>query len=159
MTNGNGWRHRAERIVLSIGSGERPYAYSLQTGFFQNLSKGVWLPAFSGLENQTVRTLLETPDGTVFVGCDNGIFKSADYGKTWKHVFEEGIVLNMVASDGVLLAGGQRGILRSTDGGEHWDWVLSEGGVGISDLPPLIPRKKIIQRQLLVHQSEAVFVF
>lgn len=108
MTNGNGWRHRAERIVLSIGSGERPYAYSLQTGFFQNLSKGVWLPAFSGLENQTVRTLLETPDGTVFVGCDNGIFKSADYEKTWKHVFEEGIVLNMVASDGVLLAGGQR---------------------------------------------------
>ena len=109
-----------------------PYAYSSRDGFFQNISKGIWISVFPDMKGQSVRTILETPDGTVFVGRDNGIFKSADHGKTWKHVFEDGIVLNMVASGGVLLGGGQQGILRSTDGGEHWDWVLTEGGVGIS---------------------------
>ncbi|MBC7776019.1 MAG: hypothetical protein H7246_11340 [Phycisphaerae bacterium] len=101
------------------------FACSYERGLFQNIpSTEVWKAM--NLKDKKVRTVLETPDGNVFVGTDNGIFKSADGGQTWKQVFEEGIVLNIVASGGVLIGGGVRGVLRSTDGGEHWDWALDE---------------------------------
>jgi len=107
------------------------YALSAWNGLYQEILPGIWAPAHTALKDKSVRTILETPDGAVFVGCDGGIFKSADNGITWKHVFQEGMVLNMVESGGVLVAGGSKGLLRSSDGGEHWNWVLTEGGVGI----------------------------
>ena len=79
-----------------------------------------------------MRTVFETSDGTVFLGCDSGLFKSTDKGQSWKQVQDEGWVMNMVESDGVLIATGQRGIMRSTNNGEHWEWVIKEGGVGIA---------------------------
>lgn len=104
---------------------------STEGDFFQKLNaSGLWLPI--QMPNSMVRTVLETQAGTLFVGCDNGIFKSSDKGNSWKHVFEDGIALNMVESNGIIIAGAQQGILRSTNGGESWDWVLREGGVGIS---------------------------
>jgi photosystem II stability/assembly factor-like uncharacterized protein len=109
------------------------FAFSRSGHFFKKLSgTGVWTPVFTNFQGQAVRTVFETLDGTVFIGCDRGIFKSADQGKTWKHVFENGWVIKMVESDGVLICTNEQGILRSTDGGEHWDVVLSEGGVGIA---------------------------
>ena len=107
------------------------YALSARNGFFQNIMKDMWAPVFSDLKGQSFRTTFETSDGTVFVGCDNGIFKSVDQGKTWKHVYDNGWVITMVESGGVLICTNEQGILRSTDGGEHWDVVVSEGGVGI----------------------------
>ncbi len=108
-----------------------PFAHSLRAGLFQNISKGLWVSVFSNLDNQMFRTIFETSDKTLFFGCDNGIFKSVDQGKTWKHVYEHGWMIKMVESGGVLLCTNQQGILRSSDGGEHWDLVVSEGGVGI----------------------------
>ncbi len=107
------------------------YALSAQKGFFQNIMKDIWTPAFPELKGQSFRTTFETQGGTVFVGCDNGLFKSTDQGKTWKHVLNNGWVIKMVESNGVLLCTNEQGILRSTDGGEHWDLMISEGGVGI----------------------------
>lgn len=108
------------------------YACGYGKGIFQK-SPGTdsWLPVYNALKDKTVRSILDTPDGSVFVGCDKGIFKSTDGGQTWKQVFDAGIVLNVIASGNTLIACGIQGILRSTDGGEHWDWVLSEGGMGI----------------------------
>ncbi|MBI5915315.1 MAG: exo-alpha-sialidase [Bacteroidetes bacterium] len=109
------------------------FAYNNGGHFFQKLKgTGVWLPMFTNFPGYSVRTVFETKSGTVFIGCDSGIFKSSDGGKTWKHVFEDGWVIHMVESGGVLICTNQGGILRSTDGGEHWDVVLSEGGVGIA---------------------------
>ncbi|MCC7025656.1 MAG: exo-alpha-sialidase [Saprospiraceae bacterium] len=107
------------------------FGKSTEGDFFQKINgSNLWLPI--KMPNSLVRTILETKSGTLIVGCDNGIFKSTDKGTTWKHVFEDGIALNMVESNGIIIAGGQQGILRSTNGGEQWDWVLREGGVGIS---------------------------
>jgi photosystem II stability/assembly factor-like uncharacterized protein len=110
------------------------YAYSNQNGFFQSISKGIWTPVFADLKIQArpFRTIMETLNGTLFIGTDNGIYKSADQGKTWKHVYEDGWMIHMVESEGVLLCTNQGGILRSTDQGEHWETVISEGGVGIA---------------------------
>ncbi len=100
---------------------------------------GVWMPIFTNFKPKYVSTVFTAKDGSIFIGChvrwdrgQNGIFKSADQGKTWKHVMQHGVTWQIVESDGVLLSTNQGGILRSTDGGEHWDIVLSEGGVGIA---------------------------
>ncbi len=108
-------------------------AFSRNGRFFQKLNgTGIWVPIFTDFENQTVRNVFTAKAGSVFIGCDNGLFKSSDQGRTWKHVTQNGWVIDMVESDGVLLCTNQNGILRSIDGGEHWDVVLSEGGVGIA---------------------------
>lgn len=105
-----------------------PYASSYRTGFFQEMpGTGMWKPMHNALEDKTVRTVLETSNGNIFVGCESGIFKSTDGGSTWKHVFEDG-VNSFAASGDVLICGAYGGMLRSTDGGEHWDWVLTGAG-------------------------------
>jgi len=101
------------------------YACSYGGGLSQNVAgTGVWKNFQNELEEKMLRTVLETADGSILVGCDHGIYKSTDSGKTWKQVFSGGIVLDLVASGDVLIGGGVQGVLRSTDGGEHWDWVL-----------------------------------
>jgi len=104
------------------------YVSNYGSGFFQEIipGSGMWKPVYANLEDKTVHTLLETTDGAVFVGCDSGIFKSADGGKTWKQVFDGGMILNIVAEGDVLISGGSQGVLRSNNGGETWDYVLNE---------------------------------
>jgi photosystem II stability/assembly factor-like uncharacterized protein len=92
----------------------------------------VWSPMYTNFQVKDIRTVFTTAGGTVFIGSNNGLFKSTNSGKTWKQVHTGGWVMKLVESTGVLLATSQRGILRSTDDGENWDWVISEGGVGIA---------------------------
>lgn len=114
--------------ITNIALGRNgPYFSSYGNGIFQEMpGTGIWIPMHNNLKDKTIRTVLETPDGTLFVGSDTGIFKSADGGKTWKQVYNGGMVLNIVASGNILIGGGSRGVLRSTDGGEHWESVLNE---------------------------------
>jgi len=108
-------------------------AFNYEGQIYQNIpSTGTWLPVYTNFKKQLVRTIFETSDGTVFLGCDNGLFKSTDSGQNWKQVQDEGWVMKLVESEGVLIGTGQKGIMRSTDNGESWDWVISEGGVGIA---------------------------
>ena len=90
----------------------------------------VWSPVYTNFKG-TVRTVFETAGGTVFIGSENGLFKSTNSGKTWKHVHVGGWVIKLVESNGVLMATSMSGIIRSTDDGETWALVISEGGVGI----------------------------
>ncbi|MDZ4681240.1 MAG: hypothetical protein SH848_19920 [Saprospiraceae bacterium] len=117
-----------ERITEIFPGRAGPYVCSYEKEFLQEVipGTGMWKPVYTTLKDKSVRTVLETPDGAIFVGCDNGIFKSTNHGRTWKQVFDKGLVLNIVAADGVLISGGSEGVLRSTDGGEHWESVLDE---------------------------------
>jgi photosystem II stability/assembly factor-like uncharacterized protein len=103
------------------------YAISYGSGIFQDvLGAGLWKNVTESLENKNLLTALETPEGLLFAGADNGIYKSADGGQSWKQVYDGGLVLDIVASEGELIAGGMQGVLRSTDGGERWECVLDE---------------------------------
>lgn len=93
---------------------------------------GNWLPMYTNLEKNGMRTVFETSDGVVFVGRDDGFYKSVDKGLNWNHVQNGGLVMGVVESEGVLIGTSPRGIMRSTDNGEHWESVISEGGVGIA---------------------------
>jgi photosystem II stability/assembly factor-like uncharacterized protein len=107
-------------------------AYNYQ-GQIQRKSSGTWFPISTYFkQSQPVRTVFETSAGAVFVGCDYGLYKSTDKGRSWRNVLDAGyvVVTDLVESEGVLIGAGRRGILRSKDNGEHWEWVVSEGGLG-----------------------------
>ncbi len=111
-------------------------AYNYEGDIYQKMAAtGIWLPVYKNFQKQSVRTVFETSGGTVFLGCENGLFKSDNKGQSWKQVLHQGWVMEIVESAGVLVGTGQNGIMRSTDNGEHWEWVISEGGVGIAIEP------------------------
>jgi photosystem II stability/assembly factor-like uncharacterized protein len=96
-----------------------------------------WKPIFPNFGEKNVRLIFESSEGTVLIGCDHGLFKTSDDGKTWKLVHDEGWVIKIAESaNGVLIATGEKGIMRSSDGGDNWNWVIQEGGVGI-DVEPI----------------------
>lgn len=108
------------------------FAYNYYSPILQKLNgKNVWLPIFTDLQEKKVRTVLETAGGILFIGTDEGLFRSTNNGKTWKHVYAWGLLGKLAESDGVMVATSLRGIIRSTDEGENWNLVISEGGVGI----------------------------
>lgn len=94
----------------------------------------IWLPVYTSFKG-AVRTVFEAAGGSVFIGSENGLFKSVNGGKTWKQVHAGGWVLKLAEQNGVLIATSMSGIIRSADDGEHWTVVISEGGVGIDVAP------------------------
>lgn len=107
-------------------------AYNYDGQFLQKLNgTNEWKPVYTNFQEKEIRTVFETTGGTVFIGCNNGLFRSTNNGKTWKQVQRGGWAMKLVESNGVLVATSQSGIIRSTDAGENWELVISEGGVGI----------------------------
>ena len=89
----------------------------------------VWSPMFENFQETRIRSVFETAGGTIFISTDGGLYKTANNGKTWKHVHTEGMDGNLAESDGVLLAISMRRIIRSTDNGENWALAISEDSV------------------------------
>jgi photosystem II stability/assembly factor-like uncharacterized protein len=89
----------------------------------------VWSPIFQVFQRPGIRTAFETAGGAIFIGTDRGFFKTANNGKTWKHVHTGDLVGHLAESNGVLVAISTGRIIRSTDDGEHWTEVKSEDGV------------------------------
>ncbi len=108
------------------------YAYNFWEGQFlkRKNATSIWWPMYTNFQEKKVRTVFESDGGTIFIGTDNGLFKSTKNGQAWNQVHSG--AMNLVESNGVLMATSQEGIIRSTDGGENWELVISEGGVGIS---------------------------
>jgi len=120
-------------IHASIASGNTGiYASNYWGGILQKANgTNVWSPVFTNFQEKEIRTVFETAGGSVFIGSDNGLFRSTNSGKTWKQVQAGSWAMKLVESNGILLATSQRGIIRSADEGENWALVISEGGVGI----------------------------
>lgn len=89
----------------------------------------VWSPMFDFSHEPRIRSSFETTGGTVFLGTDEGIFKTDNNGKTWKHVYVGAYAGHLAELNGVLVAIGMKKIVRSTDNGETWAPVMSEDSV------------------------------
>lgn len=118
-----------ERVFGFFPAKEGFYAHSHQKGMIQEIpGTDYWATKFGNMKDKIIHSVLETPEGTIFLSCDSGIFKSSDEGQTWKHVLAYGLIRNIVAVDDVLIASGLKGMLRSVDGGEHWEWTNIDCG-------------------------------
>src|SRR5688572_27042903 len=97
------------------------FAYNWDGEFLQKINgTSVWSRLYTNFQVKEIRTVFETAGGTVFIGCEHGLCKSTNSGKTWKQVHTGGWVMKLVESNGVLVATSMRGIIRSTDDGENW---------------------------------------
>ena len=102
----NGLDPRSATIAFNR-SGVMAYNYQ---GQIQRKSSGTWFPISTYFkQSQPVRTVFETSDGTVFVGCDYGLYKSTDKGRSWRNVLDAGyvVVTDLVESEGVLIGAGR----------------------------------------------------
>jgi photosystem II stability/assembly factor-like uncharacterized protein len=114
----------------------RIFAYNYNGEIVQKTNgTNTWLPVYSSFKS-SINTVFETAVGSVFIGSENGLFKSTNGGKSWKQVYVGGWVMKLVEQNGLLLATSVSGIIRSTDNGENWAVVINEGGVGI-DVEPI----------------------
>ncbi len=75
------------------------------------------------ISSGTVRCFSVYSDSLIFAGCDDGLFLSSDYARTWKWVssFPSISVYSIIGGYGsILTAGTANGIYRSDDGGKSW---------------------------------------
>jgi len=112
----------------SITSG-KPGIFAWGVNLKTTNGTSVWSPIFDNFSEPRIRSVFETAGGTIFIGTDKGFFKTADDGRTWKHVYAGGWAGNFAESNGVLVSTSIRRIIRSADNGENWELVNSEGGV------------------------------
>lgn len=107
-----------------------PYVYNSGKGLFQEISgTGIWVQKYPDFKDRMVFTVLEIPGGSLFIGCDNGLFRSNDGGKNWKQIFVEDGIMSITTANGALVGSGFRGLWRSTDNGNHWERVQAGEGV------------------------------
>ncbi len=131
--SGANWRPSADipflwfkKITTLYVADRELYAGLNGEGLYKSLDGGnVWLSMSEKLPEKAVWAVLKR-DNVLMAGTDNGIFKSADDGKTWQKVCAEGPVSSLAEQDGVWFGGTLHGVVRSRDGGASWERVLSD---------------------------------
>src|SRR5438094_4561571 len=146
---------RGGRTVGAAGVPGRPNVFFIGVnngGVWKSTDYGrVWTPVFDDQPTGSVGALAVAPSNpdVIYVGCGeglqrpdlsvgDGVYKSADGGKTWKHVgLRDGqqigaVLIDPRHPDRVFVAvlghpygpNAERGVFRSTNGGQTWDKVL-----------------------------------
>jgi ligand-binding sensor domain-containing protein len=116
--------------VLAILRHVSPGQFTVSTieGLFRSDDGGTsWFKLPGDLAQQTVYALHQSPDGTLFAGAADGLWKSADFGASWQPIRglppATVIRLGEVVMEGapLLWAGTEdSGVWLSSDGGITW---------------------------------------
>jgi photosystem II stability/assembly factor-like uncharacterized protein len=157
------WRlvgpHRAGRVTSVAGIPGDAAIYYFGTpggGVWKTINGGrVWTPIFDKAHVASVGALALAPSNPniIYVGTGeesvgNGMYRSDDAGKTWKHIGLEGtryitaIIVDpkdpnivIVSARDWFLAGPGRGIFKTTDGGKTWKKVYyKDDKTSVADL-------------------------
>lgn len=144
--------NRTSAVVGVPGNDMVSYIGASSGGIWKTTDRGGrWFPIFDDMEAQSIGAIAIAPSdpnviwtgtGEAFVRSNvsigNGVYKSTDAGKTWKHMGLDltgrigRIVIDPRDPDVVLVAAlghcygpqKERGIFKTTDGGETWNHVL-----------------------------------
>lgn len=153
------WRcigpHRGGRTVGAVGVPEQPNVFYIGVnngGVWKTTDYGrTWAPIFDDQPTGSIGDVAVAPSNsnTIYVGTGeglqrpdlsvgNGMYRSKDAGKTWKHIGLDdvqqigGLAIDPLDDDVVYVAAlghpyganTERGIYKSTDGGDTWKKVL-----------------------------------
>ncbi|HUQ20172.1 MAG TPA: hypothetical protein VM099_11220 [Gemmatimonadaceae bacterium] len=152
---------RGGRVAAATGVPGRLnefYFGAVNGGVWKSIDGGrVWFPIFDSVPMASIGAIAVAPSqpDTVYVGSGestlrdsvgygNGVYKSVDAGKTWKHLgLDETQHIGKISVDprnpnvvfvaaiGHLYAANkERGVFRSSDGGQSWKKVLGDENVG-----------------------------
>ncbi|HQR06869.1 MAG TPA: hypothetical protein PLN21_08610 [Gemmatales bacterium] len=138
------------------------YAATASGGLWKSIDGGLkWLSIFEDTDAVTVGSIAVSPSNpnVIYAGsgeanirgnvCSgDGIFKSVDAGRTWKHVWKQkgqiGTIIVHPSNPDIAFAAvlghafgpnGERGVFRTTDGGVNWQRVLfKDDDTGASDV-------------------------
>jgi photosystem II stability/assembly factor-like uncharacterized protein len=165
LYSGLRWRmlgpFRGGRVAAATGvPGRRNEFYfgAVNGGVWKSIDAGrVWTPVFDSQNTASIGAIAVAPSSpdTVYVGSGestlrdsvgfgNGMYKSADAGKTWTHIgLEDTQHIGKVAVDPrnpdivfvaaighLYAANDQRGLFRSLNGGKSWKKLLGDENVG-----------------------------
>lgn len=154
---------RAVAVAGVTGDSTKFYFGGVDGGVWKTTDAGVvWKPIFDGQPIASIGALAVAPSdpNIIYAGTGesdirsdlssgNGMYKSADGGRTWTHIgLEDTRQISRIAADprdaqtvyvGALGhaygPNGERGVYKSTDGGTHWTKVLDQGPeIGVADL-------------------------
>lgn len=79
-----------------------------------------WRSLSHNLSYKNVYTILETQDKALWVGSDQGIFRTRNEGRSWEQVFEHYYVTQIVESGHLIIAHSSNGVWVSADQGDTW---------------------------------------
>ncbi len=147
--------HRGGRTVGAVGVPQQPNVFYIGVnngGVWKTTDYGTtWHPIFDDQPTGSVGDVAVAPSNpdVMYVGCGeglqrpdlsvgNGMYKSMDAGKTWKHLGLDdvqqigGLAIDPKNENRIFVAAlghpygpnPERGVYRSTDGGAHWEKVL-----------------------------------
>jgi photosystem II stability/assembly factor-like uncharacterized protein len=94
---------------------------------------------------RNIHTITATPNGSIYVGTDHGLYRSQDKGNSWNEL-EQGLfhkIIRVLTVDpvqsGVLYAGTPGGIFKTEDGGDHWtEWFDASSGLTNGDVHDIV---------------------
>ncbi len=103
-----------------------PYLSIYGVGIYKEMlqGSGVWMPFYGNLPDKSIRSLIERPNGDLFVATESGVYCSKNGGAQWAHVLVKSQISGLIEHNGNLIATYYQGIARSTDGGSNWEHVL-----------------------------------
>lgn len=120
------------------------YVSTFKGGLFRTRDYGTtWEAVTDQLTEQVFVCVVSDDDPNImYIGTDNGVFKSTDEGANWEPTSVGSVTKSLLLKNGernVVIAGTEIGIYRSVDGGENWILVQSAGKVEDLDSHPANP--------------------
>jgi photosystem II stability/assembly factor-like uncharacterized protein len=118
------------RFINGIYPGKKgPYVVIHGMGIFQfNDILQQWLPVFKSLPDHVLYTLTESKEGSIWAGCDSGLYRSADGGKTWALSLDHNNIHRLIIEDQAIICGNNYGVWRSINTGETWERIWIDEG-------------------------------
>ncbi len=117
------------------------FAVTGMYGVYISVNNGqTWYARNDSLAGSYYKTIAVHPNGTLFVGCKEGIYRSTNDGLTWSLVNNGQKItwvmdISIASDSSILLASLYDGMFRSTDNGDSWNycWVQDiQGSLAIA---------------------------